>query len=97
MTNDAQLILQIIKLVLGGFSTLFAILLISKTREFSLLSLILATVGMYAGLVYETLVKFGIIVNRFIFIGGIPFFDLFFTIIPSVFFVLALILFLIKK
>ena len=97
MTVDSQLILQIIKLVLGGFSTLFAILLWSKTREFSILFLVISTMGMYALVVYETLVHLGIIINRFLFIGGIPFFDLFFTIIPSVFFVLALILFLIKK
>jgi len=96
LTVDSQLILQIIKLVLGGFSTLFAILLWSKTREFSILFLVISTMGMYALVVYETLVHLGIIINQKILIFGIPLMQLFFTIVPSVFFLISLILIFIK-
>lgn len=96
MTNDVHLILQIIKLVLGGFSTFFAILLLSRTRDLPFVSLVIGTMGMYAGIVYETLVQFGIVLNQNFLIFGIPFFTLFFTVVPLVFLLIALILLFLK-
>jgi hypothetical protein len=96
MLNDAQLLLHIIKLVLGGFSTLFAILLFSKTRDLPFVALIIATMGMYAGIVYDALIQFGIVLNQNFLIFGIPFSTLFFTVVPALFFLIALLLLYLK-
>ena len=85
-----------IKLVLGGLSAFFAILIWSKSRDFVLVSLVLALLTKFAGLIYEILEKFGFIVNQSFIILGIPFFSLFFTIVPFVFLLIALINLFIK-
>jgi hypothetical protein len=80
-----------IQLVLGGFSAFFAILLCSKTRDLSFISLVIAILSLYAGIVYKTLVKMGVIVNQGFLVLGIPFLTLFFTVVPYIFFLVALI------
>jgi hypothetical protein len=96
LQDDFSFVLYIIQLVLGGFSAFFAILLWSKSRDFVVVSLILAVLTMYAGLIYKILVKFGFILEERFLIFGIPFLTLFFTIIPFVFLLIALINLFIK-
>ena len=85
-----------IKLVLGGLSAFFAILIWSKSRDFVLVSLVLALLTKFAGLIYEILEKFGFIVNQSFIILGIPFLTLFFTVVPYIFFLVALITLFLK-
>ena len=91
MQEDFSFLLYIIQLVLGGFSAFFAILLCSKTRDLSFMSLVIAILSLYAGIVYKTLVKMGVIVNQGFLVLGIPFLTLFFTVVPYIFFLVALI------
>lgn len=91
MQEDFSFVLYIIQLVLGGFSAFFAILLCSKTRDLSFMSLVIAILSLYAGIVYKTLVKMGVIVNQGFLVFGIPFLTLFFTVVPYIFFLVALI------
>jgi len=91
LQEDFSFVLYIIQLVLGGFSAFFAILLCSKTRDLSFISLVIAILSLYAGIVYKTLVKMGVIVNQGFLVLGIPFLTLFFTVVPYIFFLVALI------
>ena len=91
MQEDFSFLLYMIQLVLGGLSAFFAILLCSKTRDLSFISLVIAILSLYAGIVYKTLVKMGVIVNQGFLVLGIPFLTLFFTVVPYIFFLVALI------
>ena len=91
MQEDFFLTLHILKLVLGGFSAFFAILLWSKTRDFVFMSLIIAVLSMYAGIVYKTLIKMGVVVNQGFLVFGIPIFTLIVTIFPYIFLIVALV------
>ncbi len=94
---QSEIILYIIKLVLGGIAAFLAIMLWSKTRDAAWISLVAGAVTSYAGIVFEMLVKLGIIVPGGIAVAGIPLATLLFTIIPSLFFILAFILMLIRS
>ena len=91
LQEDFSFLLNITELVLGGLSAFFAILLCSKTRDLSFISLVIAILSLYAGIVYKTLIKMGVIVNQGFLICGIPFLTLFFTVVPYIFFLVALI------
>lgn len=91
MLKDYTLLINIVELVLGGLCAFFAILLSAKTRDLSFISLVIAILSLYAGIVYKTLVKMGVIVNQGFLVFGIPFLTLFFTVVPYIFFLVALI------
>ena len=96
MQEDFSFVLYMIKLVIGGLSAFFAILIWSKSRDFVIVSLVLAILTKFAGLIYEILENFGFITNHTFLIFGIPFFTLFFTIVPFVFLLITLINLFIK-
>jgi hypothetical protein len=89
---QSEIILYIIKLVLGGIAAFLAVMLWSKTRDAAWISLVAGAVTSYAGIVFEMLVKIGIIVPVGIAIAGIPLATMMFTVIPELFFILAFIL-----
>ncbi len=93
---QSDLILFIIKLVLGGITAFLAILLWSKTRDASWMSLVAGAVTSYAGIVYDMMVHLGIIVPGGVSVAGIPLPTLLFCVIPSCFFILAFILMLLR-
>ncbi len=92
--STADLILSVIKLVIGGFAAFFAILLWSKTRDTAWMALVAGTVTSYAGVVYEMLSGFGLFSTGLIQVYGIPIATLFFTIIPPIFYIAAFIIML---
>ncbi len=96
--TDSEIILCIIKLVLGGIAAFLAIMLWSRTREPAWICLVAGAVTGYAGIVYELLVKLGIVFAKsYLFPGTeIPLSTLFFTIVPLIFVIVAFILMLIK-
>lgn len=94
--QQSEMILFIIKLVLGGFAAFFAIMLWSKTRDIAWMSLVAGSVISYAGVVYEMMSKFGIIGVAGISIAGIPLATLFFTVIPPLFYIAAFIFMLFR-
>jgi orotate phosphoribosyltransferase-like protein len=89
---QSEIVLYIIKLVLGGIAAFLAVMLWSKTRDAAWISLVAGAVTSYAGIVFEMLVKIGIIVPGGIAIAGIPLATMMFTVIPELFFILAFIL-----
>ncbi len=94
--TDPQIILYIIKLVLGGIAAFLAIMLWSRTRDASWMSLVAGAVTGYAGIVYELFVRLGVILESRVEFYGIPLSSLLFTVIPSLFFILAFILMLLR-
>lgn len=96
--SESEIIFFIIKLFLGGVIAFLAIMLWSRTRDFSWMFLVLAAVTGYSSLVFDLLLKLGFVTSRLINVLGneIPLVQLLLTIIPSLFVVIAFILMLIK-
>ena len=92
--TQSDVILYIIKLVLAGCAAFLAIALWSKTRDSAWMSLVAGVVTGYAGMVYEMLVRLGIVLESSRGIMGISISTLIFTVIPPLFFILAFILML---
>ncbi|MBQ1833822.1 MAG: hypothetical protein II563_09225 [Treponema sp.] len=90
--TQPQLILYIIKLVLGGLAAFFSIILWSRTRDPAWMSLVAGTVIGYAGIVYNMLLDFGVAATTTITVFGIPLTSLFFASVPSLLFIIAFIL-----
>ena len=92
--TQGQVILYIVKLILSGIAAFLAIALWSKTRDAAWMSLVAGAVTGYAGMVFELLVKMGIVLAGGIRIADIPLSSLLFSVIPTLFFILAFILML---
>ena len=94
---DYEISLFVIKLILGGIVSFLAILLMSKTRDFACMTLVSGILAGYAAIVYELLIKLGVLTVSRTQIFGIPLSVFLCIIIPSVFFIISFILFIIKK
>lgn len=94
--TQSQMILYVIKLVLGGTGAFCAILLWSKTKDSAWMCLVAGAVCRYAGLVYEMFITLGIVMPELVNVVGIPVSTLVFTILPDIFFILAFILMLVR-
>jgi len=92
-----QLILFIIKLVLGGIAAFLAIFIMSKTRDASWMFLVAGFLFSYAALVFDLMAELGIFDSNAITIGGFPLIPLLCAVIPSTMFITAFILRLCKK
>ncbi|MCR4790729.1 MAG: hypothetical protein K5839_06580 [Treponemataceae bacterium] len=97
MTSNANMILFIIKLVLGGIATFFAILLWAKTRDLAWMFAVIGTIVQYCAIVYNLLCAVGIIPPNFLPLFGIPLFTLIFTVLVPLFFIVAFILMFIRS
>ncbi|WP_407398970.1 hypothetical protein [Treponema sp.] len=86
---QSELILYVIKLVLGGMAAFTAILLWSKTGEASWMCIIAAIVIGYGGTVYSLLVEMGILSVDRLKLGVIPLTSLIFAILPPLFYILG--------
>ena len=86
---QSELILYLLKLILGGLTAFLAVLLWSKTRDSAWMSLVAGTVIGYAGIVYNLLLDFGFVFTVDFVVFGIPITSLLFTVIPLLFFILA--------
>lgn len=95
--TQTEMILYVIKLITGGAVAFAAILLWSRTKEFSWMCLVTGCVARYAGLVYELLSDLGIVVCEKFVIFGVPVLSVFFAVIPDLFFLTALVILLNKK
>ena len=94
---QSTLLMFIIKLALNGVAAFLAILLWSKTRDAAWMSLVAGAVTRYAGIVYELLVALGVVLEGTVLIAGIPLLTLLFTVIPTLFYILAFILMLARS
>lgn len=93
---ESTLMLYILRLALGGIVAFLAILLWSKTRDAAWMSLVAGVVTQYAGIVYSMLVDLGIVLRGGPVVLGIPLLTLLFTCVPTLFYIIAFILMLIR-
>ena len=89
---QGDILLSIIKLVLGGISAFCAIMLWSKTLDAAWMSLAAGVVTSYASFVYDMMTKLGVILPNALTVAGIPLPTLLFAVVPSCFFIVAFIL-----
>lgn len=94
---NPQLLLFIIKLVLGGLVSFLSIMIMSKTREVYWMMLVIGFLSSYAALLYDLMIELGIFATPHTYLLGIPVPTLIFAIVPSIFFILAFFLRLLKK
>ena len=72
--QNSEIILYIIKLVLGGITAFLAVSLWSKTKDAAWICLVLGFVISYAGIVYQMILDFGLLSFEKLVIFGIPIF-----------------------
>ena len=96
--SETEIIFFIIRLFFGGIIAFLAIMLWSKTRDFSWMFLVLAAVTGYSSLVFDLLLKLGFVTSREIILLGnkISIVQLILAIVPSLFIIISFILMLIK-
>lgn len=94
---SAQLLVYLIKLVLGGIVAFLAILMLSKTKEIAWTFMVCGFLFSYAALVFDLLLDLGVLVHTKYCIYGAPLSLIISVSVPSVFFILGLICFIAKK
>lgn len=96
--SENEILFFIIKLFLGGVIAFLAILLWGRTRDFSWMFLVLAAVTGYSALVFDLLLRLGVVSSRDVLVLGIyiPLARLVLAVLPSLFVIIAFILMLIK-
>jgi hypothetical protein len=92
---NPQILLFIIKIILGGITAFLAILIMSKTRAASWMCVIAGILISYVALIFD-LFETGIF-NISVMIFGIPLITLIFTVLTSLCFIAAFIFKLLKK
>ena len=85
----SELILYIVKLILGGMAAFRALLLWNRTGESSWMCIIAGMVISYAGTVYSLLVEMGILSVDVLRLGSLPLTSLIFAVVPPLFFILG--------
>lgn len=94
---NPEILLYIIRLVLDGIIAFLAILLMSKNRDSSWMCLVAGFLLSYAALVFNLMIKLGIFTVSSICLFGIPLSTLLCEALPSLLFIIAFILMLIKS
>lgn len=94
---NQELILFIIKLVLGGIAAFLAIFVMSKTRDASWMFLVAGFLFSYAALVTDLMIELGVFSRNSIMVLGLPLIPLLCAIIPNSMFIVAFIIKLCKK
>ena len=75
---ESEVVFYIVKLVFGGITAFLAILLLSRTRDSVWIFMVCGAIFSYTGLVFELLLKVGIISEFSLKIFNLPFVPLFF-------------------
>ena len=94
---NPEILLFLIKLITGGIVAFLAILIMSKTRDAAWMSLVGGFILSSAALIYELLIQLGVLTHTKFLVAGIPLTSLLCAVIPSIFFITAFILMLLKK
>jgi len=94
---NPDILLFIIKLIAGGIVAFLAILLMSKTRDAAWMCMVCGFLLSYAALVFELLIDLGVITHTALALFGIPLSALICAVLPSLCFIIAFILMLIKR
>lgn len=94
---QTNLLLLIIKLIVGGIAAFLAIMLWSRTRDVAWTCLIAGVVTSYAGIVYDMLMQLGVVISGGVAVAGIQIVTLLFAVVPSCFFIAAFIIMIVRN
>ena len=89
---DSTILLFIIKLVVGGLVSFFAILLMSKTRDSAWMFIVSGLLISYAYLIYDMLCDLGVLPALKLSIKKIPLIPLIGFLLPALCFIIAFII-----
>jgi hypothetical protein len=85
------------RLVLGATASFFAIILWSKTRDIAWMLMVVGTIAAYAETVYSILERFGIADGGMVSIGNVPLASLVLPNLPTVFYISAFAVMVVRK
>lgn len=94
---NSELILFIIQMVVQGIVSFLAILVMSKTRAPSWMFIVAGFLFSYVALIFELMIKLGVLTNITATLFGLPLLNLLSITIPGLFFIIGLILKLFRK
>ena len=94
--EKAQMLMFIIKLVLGGAAAFTAILLWSRNGDAAWICIICAVLVSYAGTVYSFLVELGVLVYDRLQFFSMPLTSLVFSALPPVLFTASFVMMLLR-
>jgi hypothetical protein len=92
----AEIVLPVLKLLLGGFTAFLAILLWAKIANGVCIAFLAASLTSFAGIVIEALEAVHVITFDGKTIAGIPLVSLIFTTVPMLFFLIAFVMMLVQ-
>jgi len=92
-----QVVYILSRLVLGALASFFAIMLWSKTRDVAWMLMVIATIAAYVETVYAILNLFGIEGGSILVIGTVPFMSILLPCLPTVFFISAFAVMVVRK
>jgi len=95
--DSGQIVYILSRLSLGALASFFAIMLWSKTRDVAWMLMVIGTIAAYVETVYSILNLFGISGKAIFSIGSVPFMSILLPCLPTVFFVAAFVVMVIRK
>lgn len=95
--ENAELIIYIVKLVLSGITAFLSVILWSITRKSYCASLACGFIFAYIEQVFNMLVDLGFLVVNNVQIWSVSIIPLVFSVMPFVFFITGLIIFIVRK
>jgi hypothetical protein len=95
--DTGEVIYMVSRLVLGALASFFAIMLWSKTRDTAWMLMVIGTIAAYAETVYSILEIFGIAGAAVLVIGSVPAASIVFSNLPTVFFLSAFVIMVVRK
>jgi len=95
--DSGQLVYILCRLSLGALAAFLAIMLWSKTRDIAWMLIVIGTIAAYVETVYAILNIFGISGGEFITIGSVPLISIILPSLPTVFFITAFAVMVVRK
>ena len=92
-----QLLYTFSRLILGALASFFAIMLWSKTRDVAWMLMVIGTIAAYVETVYSILNLFGINGGDILVIGSVPLISILLPCLPTVFFIAAFAVMVVRK
>ena len=95
--DPGQIVYILSRLSLGALASFFAIMLWSKTRDVAWMLMVIGTIAVYVETVYSILNLFGISGGSFISIGSVPLISIILPCLPTIFFIIAFAVMVVRK
>ena len=95
--DTGQVIYILIRLILGALASFFAIMLWSKTRDVAWMFMVIGTIAAYVETVYAILNILGISGVSILIVGSVPIMSIVLPCLPTVFFIAAFVVMVVRK